>query len=602
MNMKEMRYKEVLPEETVKNIKNILHNNNIEVEEDWQDKSSVDTYALRLTIKGTGFGQNGKGMTKDFAAASAYAELLERYQNGTMRYRIEKPTEEFPFSIAPDEKEMTVEELFTENVSFLNNILNDNNKADTSDSEKIDFLKEVLNGKSKLVPPQVKHISIPYYSVKDKSVKYIPYMLYGYLCGSNGMCAGNSREEALIEGISEILERHVSMKLFFNSIAFPEIPNTYLQNFPTVYNMITKLRNNTEYVCKLVDCSLGGKYPVAGLFVIEKNTGKFGFKLGAHPDYGIAMERCFTEAAQGIDIYDYAKSCLFDFDDSNVISNENINEFLDTYVANMPYQIWQEKPSFDFTQMPDVSNLSNSEILNNLVDSIINEGYDILIRDVSVLGFPSFSIIIPGMVEMNRGPQAGWFNAYTTVQYLLQHTYEINESNIKEVIATLEKMHSEMGIYNLSKFVSVKDLHAFPCDSFKMGTKFFLAVCYLMDSQYDKATKLLEDIVFIGTHFCDDEKESVFMRAIYYYASGMSKLNSHKAVMHYINILFDEIISAGIDMVFSDKTCIIKRLYNLSSDVFVESDDRYFLPFMKTLRQKQKENQIDQMKNSEIFK
>ena len=335
MNMKEKRYKEVLPEETVKRIKNILNNNGIEVEEDWQEQSSVGTYALRLTIKDTDFGQNGKGMTTDFASASAYAELLERYQNGTMRYRIEKPTTDFPFSIAPDEKKLTIEELFAENNSFLNNILEDNNKSNVSNNEKIDFLKEVFNQNSKIVPIEKEYISLPYYSVKDKSVKYIPYMLYGYLCGSNGMCAGNSREEALIEGISEILERYVSMKLFFDKLAFPEIPDNYLKNYPTVYSMINKLKNSEEYSCKLVDCSLGGKYPVAGLFVIQKNTGRFGFKLGAHPDYGIAMERCFTEAAQGIDIYDYAKSCLFDFDESNVASNENINEFLDTYVANV---------------------------------------------------------------------------------------------------------------------------------------------------------------------------------------------------------------------------------------------------------------------------
>ena len=37
----------------------------IEVEENWTKKSSVGTYSLRLTIKDTNIGQNGKGMTKE---------------------------------------------------------------------------------------------------------------------------------------------------------------------------------------------------------------------------------------------------------------------------------------------------------------------------------------------------------------------------------------------------------------------------------------------------------------------------------------------------------------------------------------------------------
>ena len=48
--------------------------------------------------------------------------------------------------------------------------------------------------------------------------------------------------------------------------------------------MVEKLKQNEEYYFKMVDCSFGGKYPVAGLYIIDKNTGRFGFKMGAHPD------------------------------------------------------------------------------------------------------------------------------------------------------------------------------------------------------------------------------------------------------------------------------------------------------------------------------
>ena len=312
--LQERRYKEVTPEETVKRLKELLKKIGIEVVETWSDESSVGTYSLRVAIKGTDIGQNGKGMTKEFAMASAYAEFFERFQNGMFKFRIEKPTKEIPFTYAPDEKILSVEELMSGKNSFVENIVNKNGRGNDSKEQQIDYVKDVLNQNSKLVQKE-DFISLPYYSIKNDEIEYIPERLFTYTCNSNGMCAGNSREEALIEGLSEIYERYVGIKIFKEKATLPEIPAKYLEKFPKVEEMVEKLKKNDRYYFRLVDCSFGGKYPVAGLYIIEKNTGKFGFKLGAHPDYGIAMERCFTEAAQGRDIYEYAETCLFDFYD-----------------------------------------------------------------------------------------------------------------------------------------------------------------------------------------------------------------------------------------------------------------------------------------------
>lgn len=301
--LQEMRYKETTPDKTVKRIKEILKQHGVEVEENWTKKSSVGTYSLRVCVKGTNIGQNGKGMTKEFAMASAYAEFLERYQNGVLVFRAEKPSEEFPFVYSADEKKLGVSELAEQNDSFIEQIFKDN-AEEYSDKEKL--LEEILGKESST-------ICLPHYSVRDNKVVYIPHVLSCHLIGTNGMCAGNGPEEAIIEGISEILERYVSMQLIYQRVALPEIPDSYLEKFPKVKNLMEKLRKKEGYVCRLLDCSFGGKYPVAGLLILQKNTGRFGFKLGAHPDYGIAMERCFTEASQGMDIYDYATRLFIRF-------------------------------------------------------------------------------------------------------------------------------------------------------------------------------------------------------------------------------------------------------------------------------------------------
>ena len=121
--LQERRYKEVTPEETVKKLKNLLNKLGIEVEEKWSNESSVGTYSLRVTVKGTDIGQNGKGMTKEFAMASSYAEFFERFQNGMFRFRMEKPTKQIPFSNSPDEKHLTVEDAMDGNNSFFEYIL-----------------------------------------------------------------------------------------------------------------------------------------------------------------------------------------------------------------------------------------------------------------------------------------------------------------------------------------------------------------------------------------------------------------------------------------------------------------------------------------------
>ena len=601
------RYKEVAPEETVKKLKGLLEKLGIEVEEKWSNESSVGTYSLRIHIKGTDMGQNGKGMTREFAMASGYAEFFERLQNGMFRFRMEKPTEELPFVTAPDEKHLSVEDALgiKDNNgeirnSFFENILKQNGKESATKEEKVEYIKEILNEKSDLVEKE-EYNYLPYYSVKNKDLEYIPDRLFSYLFDTNGMCAGNSREEALIEGISEILERYAGMKIFKEKVTLPEIPMSYIEKFPKVKKMVEKLKQNEEYYFKMVDCSFGGKYPVAGLYIIEKNTGRFGFKMGAHPDYGIAMERCFTEAAQGRDIYEYAETCLFDFYEGEDSKNRNLTEFIFADLSAVPYQVIGEKADYEFVEMPDVANLDNKTILKNLVQSILDEGRDILVRDVNVLGFPALSIAIPGMSEISFDPNATYFNIFVTMQKLMKNIENINAKNIKEVIKMMETIVNEIGYDKLSILISLKDTSMLPCEQMGTGAKYFLAILYIMDGEYNKAAKMLEDLSFLADSIIENPVEKIMIKAVYYYASAMDKLKEHEKAMYYINLLFDEEIANCIDISFKEKGNILVNHYGITEDDYVDNDDAFYMPFMKKFREAQRNNAVDQMQNKEIF-
>lgn len=73
-DLQKNHYKEKKPEETVVYLQHLLKKYGIEVEETWIDKSCIDTFSLRLNFKGTTKGTNGKGVTKEYAQASAYVE------------------------------------------------------------------------------------------------------------------------------------------------------------------------------------------------------------------------------------------------------------------------------------------------------------------------------------------------------------------------------------------------------------------------------------------------------------------------------------------------------------------------------------------------
>ena len=78
------RFKENSPVKTVEKIRAILDANGIQVEEHWFPESSIGTCSLRVNIAGTLIGSNGKGINREYARASAYAEFIERLQNNKL--------------------------------------------------------------------------------------------------------------------------------------------------------------------------------------------------------------------------------------------------------------------------------------------------------------------------------------------------------------------------------------------------------------------------------------------------------------------------------------------------------------------------------------
>lgn len=578
-----MHYKQKTPEETVQFLQDILKNMKVEVTETWQERSSIGTYALRLDFRGTKIGANGKGVSKAYDKASAYAEFFERYQNDILGPRVFFGSK-FPFLMSPDEKILSSAEIVQNANSFTSLYFSQRGLSGVSDEEKAKAFYDVQKVDYHIYGLEDKYITLPFYSIKEKKVVYLPKSTYTPFYGSNGMCAGNSPEEALVQGLSEIIERVVQRRIFTEKPALPDVPEEYIQQFPYVYEIIQKLKEQEKegYYYFIKDCSFGGQYPVAALIVYEKNTGKYGIKLGCHPDFGVAIERTLTEATQGQDLAEYSKRSSVDFTNNHVDEWKNIYNSYKFGMGQYPYQLFSKNPTYAFTPVEDVSGMDNWEILHRWIGKITNAGYDVMIRDVSYLGFPSFHIIIPGLSEMVY-PSDLQFRATNTRYYvsniLRDCPEKINAKNSKLFISTMEYFLGNAYENTMESYYGVVNPEDVPCEKIYCGCAYFIAMNYVLRGEYSKASEKMDYIMYMADEGISkdliNKSEFSFLQAVKYYVSAMASIDNHEIVMEYLRTLFDEYICNRVDDIFIDQRNVIIKQYPCLTKNSITNREKY---------------------------
>lgn len=88
--------------------------------------------------------------------------------------------------------------------------------------------------------------ALPFTRQSDEQTVYIPMNIVGNLYVSNGMSAGNTRNEARVQGLSEVFERHIKNRIIAESISLPEIPADVLARYPGVVESIAKLKQKVS--------------------------------------------------------------------------------------------------------------------------------------------------------------------------------------------------------------------------------------------------------------------------------------------------------------------------------------------------------------------
>ena len=393
------KFKEARPEDTVARIKGILDHFGIETEETWHDSGLDNCYSLSLSGKSGVPSSNGKGVTREFARASAYGEFIERLQGGLHFYKYQSIVRDPGMNLqryAPDAKYMTLAEL-EENGEWMDYIIR------AYPHLRIDR-KNILKYCSLFAcADDGKILTLPFYSLFEKKYIYLPIDFVDQVYATNGCCVGNSRDEAWVHALSEIIERHANLTVFTSGQAAPKFSADVINRYPVVSNILKQIRKSGDYDIDIFDYSMGSGFPVVSTRIIDKKSHSYRVNVAADPVFEIALQRTLTELFQGRNINNFVArhggTILNHF--SDFPPTKNVVNQLETGNGVYTADFFADEVTCDKTAstFEDNSGKNNKQLLAFALNVFRRENRQIYVRNFSYLGFPCYRFVVPGYSE-----------------------------------------------------------------------------------------------------------------------------------------------------------------------------------------------------------
>jgi len=242
----------------------------------------------------------GKGITAELAEASAHAELAERLSAGLFYPVFE---EQVRFNIPALYNQQTNRFL---NYEWMEGYVH----AHQDDLENPLRIEDLLKNERHLTDRDIDQIKgsrmaghwVDGFSVISGKTVKVPVNFVAYIHGSNGMAAGNTIEEAIIQASCEIFERHAQIQIIKPEKTVPTIEADSVDS-ALIRDMIEFYQgSNVDVVIK--DLSFEGLLPGIGVLFINNNLRPDRLEhrmliAGAsfHSDEG--LRRCLLEGVQG---------------------------------------------------------------------------------------------------------------------------------------------------------------------------------------------------------------------------------------------------------------------------------------------------------------
>jgi ribosomal protein S12 methylthiotransferase accessory factor len=373
--------KVIAPEKTVRRIKEKMASLKLEILDQTVriDNGRLDipvffSYCGQDAVELTGTKkQMGKGATPQQAEASAVMELAERYSF---------------FSFAKNPANFSRERYrHVKNRALPFDLIA---KSVHDSSEDLDIAEKIFEN----LPLQWTNA----YSLTDRHELLIPFDWFYAINEFNGPSAGNCLEEALSQGICEIVERHTSSLISRGQLNTPAInPDSATQ--PLVVEMLDKYKKAGIEVF-LNDFTMNMGIPSVGVLAYDPKTfpekSEIVWTAGTTPDPQKSLSRALTETAQ----------LAGDFNSGTNYVASGLPKFTDLRAAEF---VTKPMDTIDIDALPDISNDNIRIEVENSISALSDRNYQIIVIDTMhpMLEIPAFYTIIPGAHFRERAVGVG---------------------------------------------------------------------------------------------------------------------------------------------------------------------------------------------------
>ena len=377
--------KSAVPEETVKKalsaLKKLPGLEGISVSE---EISGIPSY-LHTLVSGKGISTCGKGLVPEQSRASAVMEFCERYSWVNFDIKNASGYTEASYDEIKASKVRTVKEDY-----FLCNFDGINNKYP--------LLKKIR---------QIPMKWIKGYSLTHNEDFYYPVRWHNNIFGSNGLAAGNTMEEAIVQAMCEVIERENVYKFVVKKELAEDIDIASIDHPAAVNALKDASAEGIEFVIKDVAYDLTvpsfiayGTNPKYKDTLLHKGVGH-----GTYLEPRQAVVRALSEYFQAFSLlYDDIKKRGFDLE----AEPDRHYGFIVTYLHDIFHKARTTKP---LGSIKDISADDFRDEVLSMVDILRRKGHETVVINKThpLLGVPVVRVFVPGfrsvIVSETRDPQ-----------------------------------------------------------------------------------------------------------------------------------------------------------------------------------------------------
>ncbi len=389
-------------ESTIESMFNKLKALDIEIEEASWLNPVPNVYSVHIRDRQCGLMfTNGKGASHKACLASALGEYFERLSCNYFfaDFYLGEEFSNGEFVHYPDERWFRIE-----GDTLPHGLLDESlwNYYDPEKQLKPDQVYDTNSGTG-----QRGICALPYQRQRDGRTIWFPVNVIGNIYVSNGMSAGNTANEARVQALSEVFERFVKNRIIAEGLCLHDVPREVIERFPAIVASIDELQQH-GYHLRVSDASLGGRFPVISVTLINPKNGSVFASFGAHPCFEVALERSVTELLQGrgLDQLDGFQQPSFDLDE--VADHHNLESHFIDSSGLIAYDFFKRSPDHGFVDWNhDADTHDEFEYLCAVIHEL---GFDIYISEYQHLDVYACRIIVPGMSDIYPVDDLVWNN------------------------------------------------------------------------------------------------------------------------------------------------------------------------------------------------